>query len=91
MPRRPGSFSRAGSTVIAVRVPNDLAEAAYARCGGKESFAQWMRDVIRYACSKPLDRDAGYQEGFAAGWSDANRKFRSALQGADTMINGATP
>lgn len=68
------------TVVLAVRVPESLAEAAYARCGGKSALAEWLRNLIRHGCGIKIDAVAGYDEGFRSGWSEANKKFRDAIK-----------
>lgn len=76
---RTGQHTDRDSTVLAVRVPNTLVTTIMAACGGQSAFAEWARNVFRRACDIPLDFDAGYKEGYSAGWAEANAKFRSAL------------
>lgn len=68
--------------VLCVRVPTHVAEDALRRCGGKGNLAEWLRAVIRHACTVPLDFQAGYEEGKMQGWADASAKFREAMKGA---------
>ena len=70
------------STPRAVRLPNDLDRAVMTACGGPESFGEWARNVFRRAVGIKLDRAAGYEEGFRAGWTNAGRKFREAMGAA---------
>lgn len=69
------------STVLSLRLPDDLAEAidAAAADAGATSTSEWARNALRDAVGQPLGIDAGYREGFAAGWSDANDRIRLAL------------
>lgn len=82
MPRPRGPHGRNDSAVIAIRVPLALRESIMEACGGQQDFAQWARNVLRRACGIPLDHDAGYQEGYSAGWADANRRFREGMKRA---------
>ena len=83
MGRKPGGLHGANvSRVLAVRVPNDLADAALDRCGGQENLAEWLRNMIRQACRVPLNFEAGYEEGKMKGWADASARFRDAMKGA---------
>jgi hypothetical protein len=70
------------TTVLAVRVPNELAAAVILAAGGQAGFAEWARNVYRRALNKPLNYDAGYAEGKAAGWAKSNERFREALRKA---------
>jgi len=80
MPRPRGPHGRNDSTTVAVRVPNTL--FARMQAAGGNSLAEWHRNVLRRACSVPLDYDAGYHEGRAAGWAEAQARLRDALKGA---------
>jgi len=82
MPRPRGPHGRNASAVVAIRIPLALRESVLEACGGQQDFAQWARNVFRQACRIPLDREAGYQEGYAAGWAEANRRFREAVKTA---------
>ncbi len=82
MPRPRGPHGRNDSTVLAVRVPLHLKEAILQDCGGQQEFAQWARNHFRQACRIPLDREVGYDEGYSAGWADANKRFRDAVKKA---------
>jgi hypothetical protein len=83
MPRASGPHNERDSTVVAVRVPNEMLQAAVASCGGDRSgLSAWLRNVIRYACQTPIDYGAGYDEGYRAGWNAANTKFKAALRKA---------
>ena len=82
MPRKPGPLGRRETTVLAVRVPWELAEQALGACGGRAALAEWMRNALRRACSVPIDKRAGYEEGYRAGWTEANARFRQALDKA---------
>ena len=79
---RGGKYNERTSTAVAVRVPNDLLELVHAQCGGQKGLAEWLRNTMRHACSVPVDREAGYQEGFMAGWAEANRKFKAGMRAA---------
>jgi hypothetical protein len=75
-------LTKTGSTIIRVRLPVELAKAMYDRCGDKKKLSEWLRNCIRQACHIPLNYDAGYQEGYSAGWTKANARFRDALKEA---------
>jgi hypothetical protein len=79
MPRKPGPLNERDSTVLTVRVPNDLMTGALAQCGGRARLSEWLRNILRVACQVPLDRQAGYEEGYKAGWTEANKRFREAI------------
>ena len=70
------------TVVLAVRVPRELADAALGRCGGQGALSEWLRNQIRVACGRVLDKDVGYDEGYRAGWADANARFRAAVKSA---------
>lgn len=70
------------TTVLAVRVPNELAAAVVLAARGRAGFAEWARNVFRQALGRPLKYDAGYEEGKAAGWAASNERFREALRRA---------
>jgi len=76
-----GLYNVRDSTPIALRVPNELLAQAHERCGGKAALTEWLRNHLRIACAIPLDFDAGYYEGRAAGWAEANKQFRSRMAG----------
>lgn len=81
MARKPGGpHSARGSTVLAVRVPNDVLDAAVNACGNRAKLAEWLRNLIRQACQIPIDYETGYDEGHRAGWAAANEKFKAALR-----------
>lgn len=80
MPRPPGAQSRDSSTTIAVRLPNNLAEAAREAAGGQEGLSAWLRELVRAATADGGAGDADRSEGWKAGWTAANRQFRRALQ-----------
>jgi hypothetical protein len=83
MPRPPGPNNRRDSTVLAVRVPNKVADAVYTLAGSRNA-AEWLRLTIQQALNKtPLApgtaTTAGYIEGKRQGWAHANKVFREAL------------
>jgi len=82
VPRKRGPHSSDASVPVAVRLPNDMASAVFGAAGatGGPSLSEWLRNVIRRALGRRLDYDAGYEEGKAAGWADANARFRAALK-----------
>lgn len=84
MPRRRGPHSADASTAVAVRLPADLARAVFAAAGadGGPELAEYLRNTLRRAVGWPLDFTAGYAEGRAAGWAEANARLRAALKGA---------
>ena len=80
---------------LAVRVPIALARDLYNAAGLELSFdaknkpasggsrlAEHLRNVLRTSLGIPLDYDAGFEEGKAAGWADAQARLRNALKGA---------
>ena len=77
-----GKHTDRTSKPVAVRVPNELLELVHLQCGGQKGLAEWLRNTIRTSCSIPLNKEVGYQEGFMAGWADANKKFRAGLRQA---------
>jgi hypothetical protein len=80
-------MSRGVSTPRAVRLPDDLDTAVIAACGGDpKDFGEWARNVFRRAVGRPLNYEAGYQEGKMKGWSEANEKFRAAVLKAKATI-----
>src|SRR5262249_53669138 len=84
MPRPRGPHGARESTVIAVRVPDAVLQRIYAAAGATSGpqLAEWHRNALRRAVSVPLDYKAGYEEGKAAGWTDAQERLRAALKGA---------
>lgn len=82
VPRKRGPYGRDNSAPVAVRLPLELREAALHAAGGQEHLAEWLRNVVRRALGRPLDYQAGYQEGKMQGWSEASQRFREALKGA---------
>lgn len=84
MPRKRGPQSADSSVVLAVRTPHDIAEAVYAKAGAASGrkLAQWLRSVLTVAVGRPLNYEAGYEEGRMAGWNEASKRFREALKGA---------
>lgn len=81
MPRpRGGPLTAKASKPVSFRVPRELLAVVEAQCGGPENLAQWLRNVVRHACTIPLDFEAGYDEGFRAGWADAKVKWTEAMQ-----------
>lgn len=82
MPRPRGLHGRADSTTLAVRVPNALLDRIHSAAGaeGGQVLAEWHRNALRRATSVPIDYEAGYEEGKAAGWTEANDRFRAALK-----------
>jgi hypothetical protein len=83
MPRPRGKHGRDASTAIAIRVPDDLLELLRQAAGadGGSAFAEWFRNVLRRQVNIPIDYEAGYEEGKAAGWADAQERFRAAMKG----------
>lgn len=83
-PRPRGPHGRAQSTAVAVRVPNQLHALMQDAAGAEKGpqMAEWHRNVLRRAVRIRLDYDAGYEEGKAAGWADAQERLRAALKGA---------
>lgn len=67
-----------------MRVPNSLLALMQQAAGapGGQALAEWHRNVLRRAVRIRLDYDAGYEEGKAAGWADAQERLRAALKGA---------
>ncbi|MDX2090550.1 MAG: hypothetical protein SFX73_22010 [Kofleriaceae bacterium] len=82
MPRKTRKLTVEGSTVVAVRLPHDLHEAALRAAGGSENMSEWLRNVVRVAAGRKLDKSAGFSEGWSAGWADANARLRAALNNA---------
>lgn len=84
MPRPRGPQSADSSIVIATRFPHVLAENVFENAGARSGsqLAEWIRNVMRRAVRVPLDYDAGYEEGKAAGWANAQERFRAAIKGA---------
>jgi hypothetical protein len=70
---------------LSVRLPHDLAAAARAAAGGEDRLAAWLRDIIRRAATTRsatfagAGRDVERSEGWKAGWTAANKQFRTAL------------
>jgi hypothetical protein len=68
-------------------VPDELAAAADAAAGGREHFGAWVRDLIvaavRGSGFGAASNTQPYQEGWRAGWAEANKTFREAL--TDTL------
>jgi len=81
MPRPRGPHSADSSQTVCVRLPHALAGAVFRAAGadGGSSLAEYMRNVFRVAVRVPLDYDAGYEEGKAQGWTEANDRFKKAL------------
>lgn len=84
MPRPRGPHGGKNSKVRAVRLPLDLDAATQAEASQWGGFGQWCRDVLRQHLGIPLNREIGYQEGYAAGWAAANEKFREGLRNAES-------
>lgn len=84
MPRPRGPHGRDESTVVAVRVPNGLLQHMRRAAGAPngQQFAEWHRNVLRQMVRVPINYEAGYEEGKAAGWAEAQARFRDALRGA---------
>jgi len=80
-----GPLNEDQSTVITVRVPHDLAEAIRA-AAGSTNVADWCRRVFKQATDYNTRLGASFAagiehaEGWRAGWDEANRQFRRALQ-----------
>jgi hypothetical protein len=74
--------------VLAVRVPNVVAEALEIKAGGPEALPEFLRRALYAAASSKLNvtrsgaQLEGYDEGKRQGWAHANRVFREALQKA---------
>jgi hypothetical protein len=84
MPRPRGPHGRDESTALAVRVPDDLLHRIHMASGATHGppLAEWCRNVFRRAVGVPLDYAAGYEEGKAAGWTEAQARLRAAIKGA---------
>lgn len=88
MPRPPGPHNARDSRVLAVRVPNEVADALEAKAGGPEGLPEFLRRALHAAALGKLGwaldpaQAAGYDEGKRQGWAHANRVFREALQKA---------
>ncbi len=84
MPRPRGPHGRDGSVAIAIRVAHELHARMQDAAGAEKGrdFAEWHRNALRRAVGIPLDYNAGYEEGKAAGWADAQERLRAALKGA---------
>lgn len=77
MPRK----ARTGKTAVrSVRLPHETWEQVDQAAGGTENWSEWIRNLIRTGLATPLDYQAGYEEGRAAGWADANQRFRAAMK-----------
>lgn len=73
-----------GSVPIALRITNELLreiERVVAETPGMR-FNEWWRNVIRQEVGVPIDYKAGYEEGKAAGWTEAQARFRAAMKDA---------
>lgn len=78
---RGGLFTAEGTEMVSVRTPKDLVAAIDRAAGpGRGARVSWCRNVFRAAVGRPLDFEAGYQEGFARGWADANARFRKGMR-----------
>ena len=67
------------SVVITVRVPSALGQKLKEAVNGGE-LGEWLRNQLRHAVGEPVDRDAGYDEGYRAGWTQASNNFKRALK-----------
>ena len=83
MPRPRGIHGRNESTALAVRVPNPLLARIHHAAGATSGsqLAEWHRNVLRRSVGVPLDYDAGYEEGKAQGWAEAQERMTTALRG----------
>lgn len=83
MPRPRGLHGRNESTALAVRVPDALLARIHRAAGatGGSQLAEWHRNVLRRSVGVPLDYDAGYEEGKAQGWAEAQARMTTALRG----------
>ena len=91
-----GLHNERNSTVLAVRIPNALAEAVKADAATKGmNLPEWHRQVIEQALHREPKgvgsaQVAGYDEGKRQGWAHANAAFREALKvAAATLKAGA--
>jgi len=81
MPRpRGGLYNERSSVVLALRVPNELAEKVYTAAGGQEHFAEWARALFAAAVAGKAPgvgtlQAQGYQEGRRQGWAHGNALF----------------
>jgi len=84
MPRPRGPHGEENSKAIAVRLDLGLLARVQRAAGATsgQQLAEWHRNVLRRAVGVPLDYEAGYAEGKAAGWAEANERLRRALKGA---------
>lgn len=82
MPRPRGPHGKDDSKPLAVRLSHDLRDRVLAAAGttGGPELSEWVRNVLRRAVRLPLSYEVGYEEGKAAGWADANERFRAALK-----------
>lgn len=80
-----GPLAQDESAVITVRVPQALAEAIRA-AAGETNVADWCRHVFKQATGYNTQLGAAFAagvehaEGWRAGWDEANRQFRRALE-----------
>ena len=95
MPRpRGGRHTLEKSTVLAVRVPNEVAEALLTAAGSEDALPEYLRHVLHAAAFGKLDfalgpvQAAGYNEGKRQGWAHANAVFRKALGAAVAELKG---
>ena len=76
--------TRAPHQIVSARVTNPQRRRTFDRRGadGGPALAEYLRNVIRRAVGAPLDFAAGYAEGKARGWTEANERFRGAIKKA---------
>lgn len=84
MPRPRGPHSRDASVPLCVRVPKALADRIFAAAGAEKGseLAEYLRNALRKVTGTKLDFAAGYEEGKAKGWAEANQRFREAMKGS---------
>lgn len=81
MPRpRGGKYTDHASKPVAFRLPLDVYEAARAQLENRKQWAEWLRNVVRQAVGVPLDYEAGYDEGYRAGWADSKQQFQRGAE-----------
>jgi hypothetical protein len=81
---RGGPHNERNSTVLSIRVPNELAEAIYTAAGAREGsqLAAWLRWALQTGLGKPMPPAMvrGFEEGRRQGWVHANKIFHEALK-----------
>jgi len=78
-----GPHGSSNSQVVCVRMPRMLAEQVFQSAGADRGseLAEFLRNLLRRSVGVPLDFEAGYSEGKAQGWHEAQESFKDAMRG----------